>query len=41
MVSDAGRAERDIPAMLAEHGAALVSFSPSADLETAFLELTS
>ena len=41
VVTDAGRAERDIPPILAEHGAALVSFSPSADLETAFLELTS
>jgi hypothetical protein len=27
--------------VLAEHGAALVSFQPATDLETAFLELTS
>jgi len=41
VVTDAGRAECDIPPILAEHRAALVSFAPSADLETAFLELTS
>jgi ABC-2 type transport system ATP-binding protein len=41
VVSDAGRAERDTPRLLAEHGQALVSFQPATDLETAFLELTS
>jgi ABC-2 type transport system ATP-binding protein len=41
VVGDAGRAEAEIPALLAEHRAALVSFHPATDLETAFLELTS
>jgi ABC-2 type transport system ATP-binding protein len=40
VVTDARRAEAEIPALLAEHGAALVSFHPATDLETAFLELT-
>jgi ABC-2 type transport system ATP-binding protein len=41
VVSDAGRAEAEVPALLAEHRAPLVSFHPATDLETAFLELTS
>jgi ABC-2 type transport system ATP-binding protein len=41
VVSDAARAEREIPALLAESMAGLVSFYPATDLETAFLELTS
>ena len=41
VVSDAARAEQEVPAILAEHRAAMVSFYPATDLETAFLELTS
>jgi ABC-2 type transport system ATP-binding protein len=41
VVSDAERAERETPRLLAAHGQALVSFQPATDLETAFLELTS
>lgn len=41
VVDDAASAERDIPGLLDAVGAALVSFSPSTDLEHAFLELTS
>jgi ABC-2 type transport system ATP-binding protein len=41
VVGDAGRAEREVPAMLADLGLALRSFYPATDLETAFLELTS
>jgi ABC-2 type transport system ATP-binding protein len=40
-VTDAARAEREIPQLVAEHKLALVSFYPATDLETAFLELTS
>lgn len=40
VVSDATTAERAIPGLLAEHGAALAAFNPATDLETAFLELT-
>ncbi len=41
VVSDAPAAEAEIPFLLAGAGAALVSFNPATDLETAFLELTS
>lgn len=41
VVSDAPTAEAEIPGLLAGAGAALVSFNPATDLETAFLELTS
>ena len=41
VVSDAGRAEAEIPRLISEHGLPLVSFNPATDLETAFLELTS
>jgi ABC-2 type transport system ATP-binding protein len=41
VVSDADRAEREVPRLLAADGHALVSFQPATDLETAFLELTS
>jgi ABC-2 type transport system ATP-binding protein len=41
VVSDAGRAEAEIPALLARLEAPLVSFHPATDLEAAFLELTS
>jgi ABC-2 type transport system ATP-binding protein len=41
VVSDADRAERELPRLLAAAGSALVSFQPATDLETAFLELTS
>lgn len=41
LVDDAAAAERDVPGILDAVGAALVSFSPSTDLEHAFLELTS
>jgi len=41
VVSDAARAERVVPALLASGDHALVSFQPATDLETAFLELTS
>jgi ABC-2 type transport system ATP-binding protein len=41
VVSDAAAAEHEVPAILAARGAALVSFFPATDLETAFLELTS
>jgi ABC-2 type transport system ATP-binding protein len=41
MVSDATRAERDVPALVAASGLSLASFTPATDLETAFLELTS
>jgi ABC-2 type transport system ATP-binding protein len=40
VVSDAARAERAVPRLLAADGHALVSFQPATDLETAFLELT-
>jgi ABC-2 type transport system ATP-binding protein len=40
-VSDAARAERDLPLLLAEAKLPLASFYPATDLETAFLELTS
>jgi ABC-2 type transport system ATP-binding protein len=40
-VSDASRAEREVPGLLADLDLSLVSFYPAADLETAFLELTS
>lgn len=40
VVGDAARAESELPGLLAEAGAALVSFNPATDLETAFLELT-
>lgn len=40
-VSDASVAEAGIPKAIAAAGAALVSLNPAADLETAFLELTS
>jgi ABC-2 type transport system ATP-binding protein len=41
VVSDAARAEREIAGLLAERKVAVVSFYPAADLEAAFLELTS
>jgi ABC-2 type transport system ATP-binding protein len=41
VVSDAARAEGDIPALVADSKVPLVSFYPATDLETAFLELTS
>jgi ABC-2 type transport system ATP-binding protein len=41
VVSDAASAEREVPALIAAHGASLVAFNPATDLETAFLELTS
>ena len=41
VVSDPAAAEEQVAAILAEHGARLVSFNPATDLETAFLELTS
>ncbi len=41
VVSDAARAESDVPALLADSKSSLVSFYPATDLETAFLELTS
>jgi ABC-2 type transport system ATP-binding protein len=41
VVSDAGRAETEVPHLISEHGLPLVSFNPATDLETAFLELTS
>ncbi|GAA2583630.1 ABC transporter ATP-binding protein [Actinomadura fulvescens] len=41
VVSDAERAEREIPALVAEHGNSLMLFQPATDLETAFLELVS
>lgn len=41
IVSDAAAAEIEVPAMLAAHRVALVSFNPATDLESAFLELTS
>ena len=40
VVADPPEAERQIAAVLAEHGARLISFNPATDLETAFLELT-
>jgi ABC-2 type transport system ATP-binding protein len=40
VVNDATRAEAEMPGVLADAGAALVSFNPATDLETAFLELT-
>lgn len=40
VVADATSAEREIPRRLAQRGLLLVSFNPVADLETAFLELT-
>jgi ABC-2 type transport system ATP-binding protein len=40
VTADAADAERRIPALVAEHGLALVSSVPATDLETAFLELT-
>ena len=41
VVSDAARAEAEVPALLADSRTSLVSFYPATDLETAFLELTS
>jgi ABC-2 type transport system ATP-binding protein len=41
VVTDASVAEREIPRLLAERGAHLVSSNPATDLESAFLELTS
>jgi ABC-2 type transport system ATP-binding protein len=41
VVSDAGRAEAEVPGLLADSKTSLVSFYPATDLETAFLELTS
>jgi ABC-2 type transport system ATP-binding protein len=41
VVHDATQAEAQVPALLAAAGAALVSFNPATDLESAFLELTS
>lgn len=41
VVSDAGRAETELPRVISEQGMPLVSFNPATDLETAFLELTS
>jgi ABC-2 type transport system ATP-binding protein len=40
VVTDATRAEAELPALLAAEQASLVSFNPATDLETAFLELT-
>jgi ABC-2 type transport system ATP-binding protein len=40
VVSDAPRAEAELPGLLAAERASLVSFNPATDLETAFLELT-
>ncbi len=40
-VTDATAAEREVPGILDTEGAALVSFSPATDIESAFLELTS
>lgn len=40
VVTDATRAEREVPALLVEHGQQLVGFNPATDLETAFLEMT-
>lgn len=40
-VTDAGRAETELPRVLADAGAAVLSLAPATDLETAFLELTS
>jgi ABC-2 type transport system ATP-binding protein len=41
VVTDATAAELATPRLVAEHGLALAAFNPAADLETAFLELTS
>ncbi len=41
VVSDAERAEIEVPRLIGERGLPLVSFNPATDLETAFLELTS
>jgi ABC-2 type transport system ATP-binding protein len=41
VVTDATEAELVLPRLVAEHGLALAAFNPAADLETAFLELTS
>jgi ABC-2 type transport system ATP-binding protein len=41
VVDDATVAEVEVPGLLTDAGAALVSFAPATDLETAFLELTS
>ncbi len=41
VVSDAQRAEHEVPALLSDQRTSLVSFYPATDLETAFLELTS
>ncbi len=41
VVSDAERAEHEVPGLLTDQQASLVSFYPATDLETAFLELTS
>jgi ABC-2 type transport system ATP-binding protein len=40
VVTDAMTAEQDVPGLLADCGAPLVSFTPATDLESAFLELT-
>jgi ABC-2 type transport system ATP-binding protein len=40
VTSDAARAERELPRMVAERDLAMVAFNPATDLETAFLELT-
>ena len=40
VVDDAEAAEHEVPGLLAEHHAGLVSFAPATDLESAFLELT-
>lgn len=41
VVTDAARAEQEVPRLLVAHGQQLVGFHPATDLETAFLELTS
>ena len=40
VVTDATRAEAEIPGLISAAGVPLVSFNPATDLETAFLELT-
>lgn len=41
VVTDAGRAEAEVPRLIGELQLQLVSFNPATDLEAAFLELTS
>lgn len=41
VVTDAVRAEQEVPQLIAGHGLSLVTFTAATDLESAFLELTS